>query len=173
MKTTLNLRPEVKQINCERIQFYFEVIYLSLYFHYTEFSTKALQNLKQCTGSLKVYFNELKTKERRMTCTEPKNITNDGNVGYTLITLNILTLFVAFLPRLFLLTEPSFDHMTCTLTFDRNKLDSMIYRPRSIIYVINYSATKVTVVMFCSLLVKFNILTDTLRGLVKLANDRK
>ncbi|KAH8874575.1 hypothetical protein KSF78_0008429 [Schistosoma japonicum] len=81
MKTTLNLRPEVKQINCERIQFYFEVIYLSLYFHYTEFSTKALQNLKQCTGSLKVYFN------------------------------------------------------------DRNKLDSMIYRPRSIIYVINYSAS--------------------------------
>ncbi|KAH8874574.1 hypothetical protein KSF78_0008429 [Schistosoma japonicum] len=114
MKTTLNLRPEVKQINCERhgkhygqyekkkseIQFYFEVIYLSLYFHYTEFSTKALQNLKQCTGSLKVYFN------------------------------------------------------------DRNKLDSMIYRPRSIIYVINYSA------------MKFNILTDTLRGLVKLANDQ-
>ncbi|KAH8874580.1 hypothetical protein KSF78_0008429 [Schistosoma japonicum] len=63
------------------------------------------------------FLKKLKTKERRMTCTEPKNITNDGNVGYTLITLNILTLFVAFLPRLFLLTEPSFDHMTCTLTF--------------------------------------------------------
>ncbi|TNN04826.1 hypothetical protein EWB00_010542 [Schistosoma japonicum] len=72
-----------------------------------KFFTKALEKLKQCKVSLKVYFNELKTKKKLMTCIEPKNITeNDrdkldskiysphliiGRINYSAMKFNILT----------------------------------------------------------------------------------